>query len=62
MLLNGIKNMKGTSNWYVLYTKPKSEKKVAQRLTDMGIVAYCPLITKVVQWSDRKKKGTTPLI
>ena len=53
--------MKGTSNWYVLYTKPKSEKKVAERLTDMGIVAYCPLITKVTQWSDRKKKVQLPL-
>ena len=53
--------MNETTNWYVLYTKPKSEKKVADRLTEMGILAYCPLITKISQWSDRKKKVQLPL-
>ncbi len=53
--------MNAITNWYVLYTKPKSEKKVAERLTEMGILAYCPLITKISQWSDRKKKVQLPL-
>ncbi|MFN7099623.1 MAG: UpxY family transcription antiterminator [Flavobacterium sp.] len=53
--------MNETTNWYVLYTKPKSEKKVADRLTEMGVLAYCPLITKIAQWSDRKKKVQLPL-
>jgi len=48
-------------NWYVVYTKPKWEKKVAEQLTDFGIECYCPLITKVRQWSDRKKKVEVPL-
>jgi transcriptional antiterminator RfaH len=48
-------------NWYVVYTKPKWEKKVAERLNALGIKAYCPLITKLSQWSDRKKKIQTPL-
>lgn len=48
-------------NWYVVYTKPKWEKKVAERLNDIGVVAYCPLITKISQWSDRKKKISVPL-
>ncbi|MEN2415102.1 UpxY family transcription antiterminator [Flavobacterium mesophilum] len=48
-------------NWYVLYTKPKWEKKVAERLTQIGIECYCPLITQVKQWSDRKKKVELPL-
>jgi transcriptional antiterminator RfaH len=48
-------------NWYVVYTKPKWEKKVAERLTEIGITAYCPLITKISQWSDRKKKIEVPL-
>ncbi len=47
--------------WYVLYTNPKAEKKVAEQLTKIGIVNYCPLITKVQQWSDRKKKLVAPL-
>ncbi|TPG40073.1 UpxY family transcription antiterminator [Flavobacterium pectinovorum] len=48
-------------NWYVVYTKPKWEKKVAERLIQTGIECYCPLITQVKQWSDRKKKVEVPL-
>lgn len=48
-------------NWYVVYTKPKWEKKVAERLNEIGIECYCPLITQVKQWSDRKKKVEVPL-
>ncbi|MDG2432904.1 UpxY family transcription antiterminator [Flavobacterium sp.] len=48
-------------NWYVLYTKPKWEKKVAEQLQKNGIECYCPVIKQVRQWSDRKKKVEVPL-
>ena len=48
--------------WYVLYTKPQNEKKVALRLQKLGIEAYCPLRTEIRQWSDRKKKVEVPLL
>ena len=48
--------------WYVIYTKPRNEKKVTERLQKAGITAYCPLVTQVRQWSDRKKKVQVPLI
>lgn len=48
--------------WFALYTRPKNEKKVAFCLEKMGIEAYCPMITQVKQWSDRKKKVEIPLI
>jgi transcription antitermination factor NusG len=48
-------------NWYVVYTKPKWEKKVAERLNEIGVVTYCPLISKTSQWSDRKKTIHVPL-
>ena len=48
-------------NWYALYTKPRWEKKVASELEKMDIEVYCPMITEVKQWSDRKKKVTSPL-
>lgn len=48
-------------NWYVIYTKPKWEKKVASRLNEIGINCYCPLKTQVKQWSDRKKKVEIPI-
>lgn len=48
-------------NWYVVYTKPKWEKKVAEKLTEIGIECYCPLIIQIKQWTDRKKKIEVPL-
>ncbi len=48
-------------NWYVVYTKVKCEKKVAEQLNEIGITAYCPTIEKVKQWSDRKKVINIPL-
>ncbi len=48
--------------WYVLITKPKSEKKVAQKLQERGIEVCCPVRTELRQWSDRKKKVEVPLL
>jgi transcriptional antiterminator RfaH len=47
--------------WHVIYTNPKAEKKVADQLADMGIEVYCPLVSSIRQWSDRKKKVEMPL-
>ncbi len=49
-------------NWYALYTKPRNEKKVEQRLLALGIETYCPTISVVKQWSDRKKTISQPLL
>ena len=48
--------------WFVVYTKPQQELKVASQLSAMGITNYCPTITLVKQYSDRKKKVTKPLL
>lgn len=48
-------------NWYALYTKPRKEQKVAQQLQQLGFTIYLPLKTEIKQWSDRKKKVTSPL-
>jgi transcriptional antiterminator RfaH len=50
-----------TKNWYVLYVKPKNEKKVAERLSSNHIEVYSPMIKEVKQWSDRKKTIEVPL-
>ncbi|MFN8250509.1 MAG: UpxY family transcription antiterminator [Ferruginibacter sp.] len=47
--------------WYVVYTKPRWEKKVASLLEARGIVYYCPLNKVIKQWSDRKKVVLEPL-
>jgi transcription antitermination factor NusG len=49
------------TNWRAVYTKPRSEKRVADELYEMGIEVYCPLVVTVKQWSDRKKKVKEPL-
>ena len=36
-------------------------KRVAKGLQHMGVEVYCPFITEIKQWSDRKKKIKTPL-
>lgn len=48
--------------WFVLITRPKSEKKVASQLQKMGVEAFCPLRNEIRQWSDRKKKIEVPLL
>lgn len=48
--------------WFALYVKPKNEKKVVERLTQLGMEGYCPMVKQVKLWSDRKKKVEVPLI
>jgi transcription antitermination factor NusG len=48
-------------SWYVLYCRSRNEKKIAISLEKMGIEVYCPMVSEVRQWSDRKKIVNTPL-
>ena len=48
--------------WFAIYTRPKNEKKVVEGLEKLGVEVYCPMVTQVKQWSDRKKKVEAPLI
>ncbi len=48
--------------WYAIFTKPRAEKKVYQRMLDVNIEVFLPLIKTVRQWSDRKKIVQVPLI
>lgn len=36
-------------------------EKVAEKLNEIGIECYCPLIIQIKQWTDRKKKIEVPL-
>ena len=48
--------------WFVVYTRPQQELKVAEQLTALGITNYCPTITLLKKYSDRKKKVIKPLL
>ena len=50
------------AQWFVVYTKPQAEKRVAERLHLAGYEVYLPLVEELKQWSDRKKKVQRPLI
>lgn len=54
--------MSQTLHWYAVYTKPRNEKKLTQRLQERGIEAYVPLRRTLKQWSDRKKFVEEPMI
>ena len=51
-----------SKKWFVIYTKPRTEIKVSQRLSVLGIENYTPTRMEVRQWSDRKKKIALPLL
>jgi transcriptional antiterminator RfaH len=55
-------NESSEEKWYALYTRPRAEKQVYQRLTEMGIETYLPLQKTYRIWSDRKKLVEKPLL
>ena len=54
--------MESVFSWYAVYTAARAEKKVKERLDQIGIENYLPLRTEYRVWSDRKKKVSVPLI
>lgn len=47
--------------WYALYTRPRHEKAVAERLERHHIEAFLPLREVLSRWKDRKKLVQLPL-
>jgi len=53
--------MEETREWYVVYSRPRWEKKIAETLAEQGVAHYCPLNKVEKQWSDRRKTVLEPL-
>lgn len=51
-----------SSAWYVVYTRYKCEKQVAQELRKKGLTAYVPLMEKVRKYGSRRRTSLIPLI
>jgi transcription antitermination factor NusG len=47
--------------WYVAYTCPRHEKRVAQQLQDRGIPSFLPVYRSIRRWKDRRKELELPL-
>lgn len=48
--------------WYAVYTTPRAEKLVAERLVEAEVEVFLPLQKTYRVWSDRKKLVMKPLL
>jgi transcriptional antiterminator RfaH len=53
---------KSENKWYAVYTHPRAEKQVYERLVEAEIETFLPLQKTYRIWSDRKKMVEKPLI
>jgi transcription antitermination factor NusG len=49
------------AGWYLIYTKPRHERKVHARLSEMNIRSFLPTRKVLRNWHDRKKYIDEPL-
>ncbi|MDR0429301.1 MAG: UpxY family transcription antiterminator [Tannerellaceae bacterium] len=54
-------NLNHILNWYVLYTSPRAEKQVKERIALKGVECWLPLHRAPRVWSDRVKLVDIPL-
>lgn len=47
--------------WYLIYTRPRHEKKVADGMAEVGVTSFLPRIKQLRNWSDRRKYIDMPL-
>ncbi len=48
-------------HWYALYTRPRHEKIVFERLRRKDVNAFLPVVHQTHRWSDRRKEVQVPL-
>ncbi len=55
--VNGTDDREARSkSWFAVYCRPRSEKKVADILSNKGVETYLPIQKQLRKWSDRLKK------
>jgi len=57
-----IRSESSEEKWYAIYTRPRAEKLVYQRLVEVNIETFLPLQKTYRKWSDRKKLVEKPLL
>ena len=62
VIVPGILKRRSEQKWYAIYTNPRAEKLVRDRLVDEGVEVFLPLQKTYRQWSDRKKLIEKPLL
>jgi transcriptional antiterminator RfaH len=61
ILRNRMQQKNNQTQWYLLYTNPRAEKKVAVDLQRKGYEVFLPLQRTLKLWSDRKRWVEEPL-
>src|SRR4051812_19040982 len=49
------------TGWYLIYTRPRHEKKVHARLSELKIKSFLPTHKILRNWQDRRKYIEVPL-
>jgi transcriptional antiterminator RfaH len=62
VVLNGEPGKSAKRYWYAVYTHSRAEKKVAQRIEEIGLEVFLPLQKCIRKWSDRRKIIDRPII
>jgi transcriptional antiterminator NusG len=50
-----------TPRWYAIRTRSRAEKVVREQVMQRGIESFLPMMTRVSQWRDRRKRIEWPL-
>ena len=51
-----------TVHWHAVLTASRAEKKVRDRLEELGVECFLPVQTVLRQWTYRKSRGVVPVI
>lgn len=54
-----MENLK--AGWFVIYTRPRHEKKIVKQLEHIGVSHFLPVVKTLRTWSDRRKYIDSPL-
>jgi transcription termination/antitermination protein NusG len=47
--------------WYACYTRSRAEKQVERLMAERGFEVFLPLVSRVSQWKDRRKRVEFPM-
>lgn len=60
--MEAVESRDNALEWLAVYTRSRTEKRLAERFAARGIEYYCPLARVEKQWSDRRKIVLEPVI
>jgi transcription antitermination factor NusG len=58
---NDLSTVGDSTGWFAIQTYPRHEKQIAGQMALKGVEHYLPIVTRLHQWSDRKKEVDLPL-